>query len=315
MSRASDNTVFARLHQAFPNLSFKQYEPLSKHTYFKIGGPAEVFLAVTDATVLTDVVRFAGKNQIPITLLGGASNVLVLDKGISGLVIHNKTSAIDILDTHVTVDSGVLTNVLVRKAIDAGLGGLEYFMGLPGTVGGAVVNNSHYKHQLFGEYVTQVTVVTPSGEKKTYTHDELQFSYDHSILQTTKDVIISIELDLKHVDKQSLESIALEATRYRAETQPLGLPSSGCMFKNAAIPPEKRDQFGGKESIGAGWLIDHAGLKGMRIGDAQVSEKHANFIVNLGKATAEQVFELSTLVQRRVFEKFGVQLDREVFLL
>lgn len=309
------DSIYDQLKASFPEVSMLLQEPLSKHTYFKVGGPAEVYLEVKTTNELSEIVSFCRKNSIPFTLFGGGSNVLVQDKGLSGVVIKNMTSNIEIMGETVVVDSGVLVNVLVRKTIDQGLGGLEYFMGLPGTVGGAVVNNSHYKKQLFGEHITSIKVVDILGKIKEYKAADLQFSYDYSILQKTHETVLSVTLKLTKADKNELQKIALESTQYRSSTQPIGLPSSGCIFKNVEVPVEMREKFDGKETIGAGYLIDRAGLKGTKVGGAVVSDKHANFIVNTGNATSQDILNLCEMIEKTVKEKFGLVLHREVFVL
>ncbi len=309
------DSIYDQLKASFPEVSILSGEPLSKHTYFKVGGPAEVYLEIKTKELLSNIVSFCRKNSIPFTLFGGGSNVLVQDKGLSGVVIKNMTSDIEIKDETVIVDSGVLVNVLVRKTIDQGLGGLEYFMGLPGTVGGAVVNNSHYKKQLFGDHIETITVVDISGEQKEYIAADLEFSYDYSILQKTHETVLSVTLKLTKADKDELQKIALESTQYRSSTQPIGVPSSGCIFKNVEVPVELRAKFDGKETIGAGYLIDKAGLKGTRVGGAVVSDVHANFIVNTGDATSQDILKLCEIIEKTVKDKFGLVLHREVFVL
>lgn len=308
-------TIIKQLRLAFPKVKFLEEEPLSKHTYFKVGGPAEIFAEISDISIFTQIAQFCRKSNISLTVFGGGSNVLVQDKGIRGLVLYNRTSGIEISGTRVVTQSGVPMNILVRKTIDAGLMGLEYFMGLPGTVGGAVVNNSHYKKQLFGDHIVSVQAVNEKGDIVEYSSKELDFSYDHSSLQKTHDIVLSVTLELTQADRTVLEQTAREATLYRAQTQPIGLPSSGCIFKNVHIPKNIQDKFGGKETIGAGWLIDQAGLKGKRVGDAQVSEKHANFIVNTGSATAQDILSLASVIEQEVLKKFGLSLEREIFVL
>lgn len=308
-------SFFAQLKAAFPQVSFRVKEPLSKHTYFKIGGPAEIYVDLSDLSVLSQVASYCRIHHIPLTVLGGGSNVLVNDKGIKGLTIKNTASQIRIEGTHINVESGANMNLLVRSTIDKGLKGLECFMGLPGSVGGAIINNSHYKTQLFGSSVVSVAVIDANGDKKTYLHDELEFSYDHSLLQKTHDIVLTAELELQEGDREELNTVALEATQYRSATQPLGVPSSGCIFKNVEIPEHLRDQFEGKATIGAGWLIDHAGLKGLQVGDAVVSDKHANFIVNTRNASARDILTLSDMIEKKVFKKYGLKLHREVFVI
>lgn len=312
---SSKTGTFDRIAQAFPSIQLLSEEPLSKHTYFKVGGPAEVYAEVSTLEDFAALAAFCKKERIPLTVFGGGSNVLVQDKGIRGCVIKNMASRILIDGTRVRAESGAVVNQLVRKTIDQGLKGLEYFMGLPGTVGGAIVNNSHYKHQLFGDAVASVDVIDSKGDRRTLKREDVKFAYDYSILQETHDIVLSVTLALEKGDAKELQETARASTRYRSETQPIGLPSSGCMFKNVEVPPKLRGKFGGKESVSAGWLIDQAGLKGMRVGGAVVSDKHANFIINEGNATSEDILELAHIVEQHVADRFGLQLKREVFVL
>ena len=307
------STLLDTLKQAFPHLEFKAEESLAQHTYFKIGGPAEVFLIVKTSNDLADLAEFAGKNQIKFTVLGGASNVLINDQGLRGLVVKNNTSQVlikpgDKPETFILeADSGAITNLVVRKALDNSLDGLQLFLGVPGTIGGAVFNNSHFLKVLIGENILEVECVTRQGEHKTYSKSDMKFAYDYSILHETHDTIIKVRFLLKKGDKTTLEERAKYATTYRATTQPLGIPSSGCMFQNAIMPDGSRES--------AGKLVDMAGLKGLRVGDAVVSDKHANFILNVGKATSEEVDQLVAKVTAAVKDKFGAELKREVFSL
>ena len=296
----------------FPHLSWKSDFPLAPITYFRIGGPADVFVVITESNDLEKVVSACIAHQAPWTILGGGSNVLVSDKGIRGVVIQNKTQGISYKlvnedKTEVEVASGVAVNLVVRDTVDHELAGMDAFLGLPGTIGGAVVNNSHYTQRLIGEFVHEVDVISPTGERKTYTQQEMHFRYDYSILQDTKDLVVRVRLRLSKGKKEELERTLLESVKKRTGSQPIGEPSSGCMFQNIVL------LNGEKES--AGKLIDRAGCKGMRVGDAEVSSVHANFIVNKGKATANDVLQLAEEVQEAVQEKFGLTLHREVFLL
>lgn len=303
---------YAWTQAEFPHLTWKFQEPLAGYTYFRIGGPADAFVVVSEVKDLKAIIQACIRHKTPWTILGGASNVLVSDKGIRGVVIRNQSQGMHFQDLdqetmEVEAASGVPVNVLVRESVNHGLEGLDAFLGLPGTVGGAVVNNSHYTQKLFGDFVWQVDVLTPQGEEKTYRQSELKFSYDYSILQQTKDVVLHVRLRLQKGVREQLEQTLLHAVKHRSESQPLGQPSSGCMFQNVVHPD------GTKES--AGKLIDQAGCKGMRVGGAEVSPIHANFIVNTGNATAQDVLTLAEEVRSAVQEKFGITLQREVFLL
>lgn len=306
------DTLFQSISSAFPDLHFFPHESLIHHTYMRSGGNAEVFVSVKHVNDLENVTIWCIKHNIPLTILGGASNVLVPDNGLHGLVIKNLSSTIQVSHnkeySEVIADSGVPTNLLVRRVIDEELEGLEYFLGVPGSVGGAVYNNSHYMNQLIGEHVTAVEIVErKTGEKKSLSHQQLRFAYDFSIFHETNDIILRVHFILKKGKKSELEQRAKEATIKRATTQPLGIPSSGCMFKNGT--------FADGTVAHAGKLIDMAGLKGFRVGDAMVSDKHANFILNVGRATTQEVLAVAEHVHNVVRQKYGVELDREVFLL
>lgn len=304
--------IVSELSQAFPHLVFTQHVALAPYTYMKVGGIADVFVQVKHAKDLHTLVAYCSLHDIPCTVLGGASNVLISDEGLRGVVIKNQSAEIEITkreDTAlVTVDSGVPTNVLVRKTLNEGLEGLEYFLGVPGTVGGAIYNNSHYMAELIGNYVKTVEVFSRKEcALKTLTAQDMQFAYDFSVLQHTHDIILRVTFELTYGDKEKLEAKAQEITKKRAHTQPLGQPSSGCMFKNYHKPNE--------EVLHAGQLIDQAGLKGYRIGDAMVSDVHANFIINVGKATHKDIVQLASYVQHTIKQKYGIELEKEVFVL
>lgn len=299
---------------------------LAKHTYFKLGGPADYFVEAKTKTELIEAVRYALEHKLPYLVLGGGSNILVGDQGFRGLVIKNRTSEVkikgfaggvekgklDLKEAIVQADSGVTANYLIRYTLDEGLSGLEDMLGLPGTVGGAVYNNSHHLDKLWGDHIVEVEVLDLEGKIKKYTQKECQFAYDYSIFHNTKETILSASFQLKRGDKTKLWEVATAAVKRRSTTQPLGLPSSGCMFKNISLADRMRL---GVPTQSAGYLIDKAGLKGLSVGGAKVSDVHANFIVNDGTAKASDVNELVTLVKSKVKEKFGVDLVEEVILI
>lgn len=299
---------------------------LAKHTYFKLGGPADFFAEAKTKEELVEAVRYAIEQKLPYLILGGGSNVLIGDLGFRGLVIKNRTSSVkikgfaggvdkgkvDLKEAIVEADSGVTANYLIRYTLDEGLAGLEDMLGLPGTVGGAVYNNSHHLDKLWGDHIVEVEVVDLEGKIKKYTQKECQFAYDYSIFHKTKETILSASFQLQRGDKAKLWEVATEAVKRRSSTQPLGLPSSGCMFKNISLADRMRL---GVPTASAGYLIDKAGLKGLSVGGAKVSDVHANFIVNDGTAKASDVNELVALVRSKVKEKFGVDLIEEVILI
>lgn len=300
--------------------------PLSKHTYFKLGGMADQFVEVKTKDELIEAVTYAITSKLPYLVLGGGSNVLVSDEGYRGLVIKNRTSGVklkgfaggvekgklDLKEAIVEAESGVTANYLIRYTLDEGLTGLEDMLGLPGTVGGAVYNNSHHLDKLFGDHIIEVEVLDRAGKIKKYTQAECQFAYDYSIFHKTKEVILSASFQLKRGEKKALWEIATAAVKRRSTTQPLGLPSSGCMFKNISLADKMRL---GIPTQSAGYLIDKAGLKGLSVGGAKVSEVHANFIVNDGTATSADVLALVNNVKSAIKDKFGVSLVEEVITI
>ena len=304
-------------------MNIQKLVPLAKHTYFKLGGVADLFVEVKTKEELVEAVRYAIESKLPHLVLGGGSNVLVSDDGFRGLVIKNKTSAVkikgftgggakgklDLKEAIVEAESGVTANYLIRYTLDEGLAGLEDMLGLPGTVGGAVYNNSHHLDKLFADHIIEVEVIGADGIIKKYTNAECQFAYDYSIFHKTKETILSASFQLKRGDKAALWEVATAAVKRRSSTQPLGLPSSGCMFKNITLADRMRL---GVPTASAGYLIDKAGLKGLRVGGAVVSDVHANFIINDGTATSRDVSSLVEDIKQKIKDKFGVSLVEEV---
>ena len=296
------------------SLRVKRDEPLSRHTTFKIGGPADLFFETWKKEDLIRAVQLCQKLKIPYFILGRGSNILVSDKGFSGLVIKNRTSQIKVLQYSgkvgktrtvlIEADSGVGLNRLVRWTIEEGLKGLEVFLSIPGTVGGAIKINAHFrpeKGEFIGNFVKKGKILSEKGEVKEVEKNYFSFGYDKSILQKKKDILLSVVFELKKVgDKRILWRRAEEAVKYRRLRQPLSFSSAGCIFKN----PEG--------TKGAGFLIDQLGLKGKRIGGAMISPIHANFIVNTGNAKAEDVVKLIEICKRKVKEVFGINLEEEI---
>lgn len=304
----------------------RQDEPLAPYTTFKIGGPADYFINVTTVDELVTAVTEARKLNIPVFILGGGTNLLIADKGIRGLVIKNSTNKIRVvgmkgqlsahLETHkvyVQAESGVVINQLVRFTAQEGLRGLEMHLGLPGSVGGAVYMNSKWTNPpgYVGDVVYQAEILTPDGQRKVVPQKYFQFAYDTSVIQTSRDIVLSVVFAFSRDDKDRLWSIANESISYRRQTQPQGIKSAGCTFRNVPIS-EVMARGLPEKATSAGFLVDHAGLKGLTIGDAQISPVHANFIINLGKATASDVVQLITKARDQVKSQFGVTLQEEI---
>lgn len=329
---------YSILHEKFPEIPWQESVILAPYTYMKIGGPAEVFWQAQKLDQFVTVLQFCLEQDIPVTVLGGASNVLVDDAGVPGLVIINQCSTVHpfeesevsaLIDEQwwgtvsknltghslLIAESGIKTALLVRFSVDQGLSGLEPFLGVPGTLGGAVYNNSHYTNELIGDFVVAVEILDEKGKRVWLDREACEFGYDTSRFHRTQEIILRVIFALQTGDKAQSDVKIREATVKRATTQPLGTANSGCMFRNVELPPEKRGEYDGKSILSAGWLIDQAGLKGTRVGAAVVSDMHANFIVNEGGATADDIRALVQKVQDAVREKFGIELQREVFFI
>ena len=320
MSCISDENL-KQLKQSFPRLKFKTGFLLSKITYFKIGGKAELLVKVEQRSELIDLIKLCRKLDIKFTILGGASNVIVADEGVAGLVIltrHDEMQELTKTDQGmiVQVDSGMVTALLVKKTVQLGLTGLEPFVGVPGRLGGAILNNAHYQQKLISEYVDQVEVLTASGDIIWLTALECEFGYDQSRFQHSQEIILRVKFKLPFGDQEKSQALIKESTLYRIKTQPLNFPSSGCIFKNVvntdrlnSIFPQFKDQ----PLLAAGFLIDQAGLKGAQQGAIQVSDQHAAFMINTGGGTANDVSQLIEQVKTTVKAKYGVELQEEVF--
>lgn len=303
---------------ALPEIKADFAYPLAAMSYFKLGGPAEIYADIFNLDDLQSVMAWVAQSNCPLTILGGASNVIVADEGISGLVIHLSADAIRADGQTMSAQAGAKTSLVVSHSVQQGLTGLEYFLGVPGSLGGAILNNAHYLQDLIGEHVARVQVVNHQGEVYWLSHDECDFGYDHSRFQQSQEIIWDVEFSLDRGTPEHSRQRIKEATEYRAQTQPLGEPSSGCIFQNVPNTPELKErfpQFAERAQVPAGFLIDQAGLKGERVGDVEVSHKHAAFMVNKGRGTARDLKQLISLVKERVLEKFGVHLQEEVFYL
>lgn len=308
----------------------KLVEPLARFTTFKIGGPADLFYEAKTTAELMHAISVAGRLNIPFFILGGGTNLLIADNGFRGLVIKNISAKIFLRGikgtmgkgesssktVFVEADSGVAMNKLVRFTLDEGLSGLEMHLGLPGTVGGAVFMNSKWTNPLgyVGDAVYQAKIITKKNEIKIVPRDYFHFGYDQSILQKTWETVISVVFSLSQGDKNKLWKIANESIYYRKKTQPQGVSSPGCTFRNItkaealSIPTPNN-------TTSAGFLIEHAGLKSIRVGGAQISEDHANFIINFDHAKASDVLQLIEIVKSKVKERFGVLLIEEIVKL
>ncbi len=281
-----------------------QNEPMARHTTFRIGGPADWLVLPVSVDEIIAVLGAAKSAGVTVTVLGRGSNVLVADKGIRGLVLRlgKHMSRLRHEGNVIFAGAGASLGDVSRYASSLNLAGLEFAIGIPGTIGGAVFMNAGAYEGEMRQVVSAVTALCPNGGLARYCGAELDFSYRHSVFADNHCLICEVELELIDGEATAIKAKMDECTLRRNSKQPVELPSAGSVFKR---PP----------GYFAGTLIEQTGLKGLRVGGAQVSEKHAGFIVNIGGATAGDVLALIGEVQRRVYEKFSVRLEPEIRLI
>lgn len=287
--------------------------PLRDYTTFRTGGPADYFVEPRTSDEMVAVVQTARENGVPMFLLGGGSNVLVADTGVRGVVVRPRGGEVRTIDEHhVRADAGMTINGLVRWTITHGLAGLEAWAGTPGTVGGAVYGNAHFGGRLISELIASVRLVTPEAIVCDVPVGEMAFGYDVSRLQRTGEILLSADFVVRPGEPARLRDVARQSLAYRKRTQPLDIPSAGCIFQN---PVPARDVLPPGMPWSAGALVDRAGLKGTSLGGARVSPTHGNFIVNDGRATAADIRQLIERCRMAVRRKFGVELREEIVYL
>jgi UDP-N-acetylmuramate dehydrogenase len=287
--------------------------PLAPLTTFRVGGPADWLIETSTSDEIVAALRLAAAAAVPVTMLGGGSNVLVSDQGVRGLVIRPRGGAVSRVDPRsISADAAVTINGLVRWTINHGCAGLEAWAGTPGTVGGGIYGNAHFSGRLIGDLVVSVRVSSRDGIITDVPHDAMRFGYDRSRLQASGEVLLSAMFRVSIGEPSALRAAARESLAFRKRTQPLDSPSAGCIFRN---PEPGRDSIPDGVPWSAGALVDRAGLKGAAIGGARVSPTHGNFIVNDGSATARDIRELITRCRDAVRERFGVDLREEIVYL
>ncbi len=286
--------------------------PLAALTTFRTGGPADWLVEPTSPEALAGVVAAAREWGVPVTLLGGGSNVLVADEGVRGLVVRPRLMDIELLaDGHVRAEAGVTINGLVRWTIGRGLSGLEAWAGTPGTVGGGTYGNAHFQGRLLSELIASARLLTAEGSWREVPVHDMGFGYDQSRLQWSREILVSVDFIVGRGEPDDLRATARASLAFRKRTQPLHMPSAGCIFQN----PGAEDSVPQGIPRSAGALIDRAGLKGVAMGGARVSPVHANFIVNEGHASAADIRKLIQLCQDEVAARFGVRLREEIVYL
>jgi len=303
----------SRLRAILGTDAVRRNAPLAELTTLKVGGPADWLVDVRRVDDLLAVVHATHDARVRLVILGGGSNVVVADDGVRGVVVRLRLTEV----SHPTPDAvraeaGVTMNGLVRWTISHELAGLEAWAGTPGTVGGAVYGNAHFGGRNLGDLVRRVMLVTPKGQLVAARQDEMEFAYDTSRLRRTGEILLWAEFHATPAPADGLRARARESLAFRKGTQPLAMPSAGCVFQN---PDPSRDRVPDGIPASAGALVDRAGLKGHRIGGASISTTHANFVVNEGHATAGDVKALIETARRAVRDQFGVDLRDEVVFL
>lgn len=292
------------LLKELPSTRVREEEYLRHHTTFKIGGPADLFIEPTTMAELSFALRTIHEFDVPVTIIGCGSNILVKDGGIRGAVVsvRHMTQIMDCNDNVLCIGSGYMLKDASEFAWENGLTGLEFAIGIPGTLGGAVFMNAGAYDGEMSHVVTAVRAVDFQGNIKEYDASHLDFAYRHSIFHDNHEVIGEVIMTLKPGDKAAIKARMDELTEKRESKQPLEFASAGSTFKR---PP----------GYFAGTLIEQTGLKGLSVGDAQVSHKHAGFVINTGSASAKDVLDLIAEVQRRVYDQHGVHLEPEVRMI
>ncbi|HMF97630.1 MAG TPA: UDP-N-acetylmuramate dehydrogenase [Vicinamibacterales bacterium] len=287
--------------------------PLAPSTTFHVGGPAQWLIETRSTDELLRALQIAHDARVPVTLLGGGSNVLVSDRGVSGLVVRPRGGEVTRIDDHrIRADAAVTINGVVRWTINHGVAGLEAWAGTPGTVGGAIYGNAHFSGRSIGDVVDSVRIAARDGSVQDVSAPAMAFGYDRSRLQSSREVLLSAMFRVTSGDPALLRATARASLAFRKRTQPLDSPSAGCIFQN---PEPGRDVVPDGIPWSAGALVDRAGLKGAVVGGARVSPTHGNFIVNDGAATAVEIRQLIDRCRAEVRDRFGVELREEIVYL
>ena len=294
--------VYQELINIVSKENIRQNEPMKKHTTFNIGGMADIYVLANTKEQIQDILKIVKKYDVPLTIVGNGSNLLVKDKGIRGIVLKPNLKGISVCGEKVTVSAGELLVKVVKISAEEELTGLEFACGIPGTIGGAIKMNAGAYGSEMKDIVFKTTYIDMEGNINTISNKEHEFKYRKSIFSRQKAIIIETELGLKFGQKAEIEKKIEENKKSRIEKQPVSMPSAGSTFKRG-------------EGFITAKLIDECGLKGLTIGGAQVSEKHAGFIVNTGNATAADVIDLISLIKNKVKEKFQVDIETEIQII
>ncbi|HRY52571.1 MAG TPA: UDP-N-acetylmuramate dehydrogenase [Candidatus Portnoybacteria bacterium] len=305
------------------SLNFQENINLADYTTFRIGGTARYFVAVKNKEELMEALRFAKNNSLPFFILGGGSNLLVSDSGFNGLAIKMQNESIKMQDDgkkcKIICDAGVLLGKIIIETSRLGYSGAEWGFGIPGTIGGAICGNAGRLGQDISQVVESVTVLDEGLNIKTLSKEECGFGYRSSRFKESKEIILSASLLFIKKEPAEIEAVLNEAKA--AVKQALPFPSAGCVFKNYKVKGESDELLknhpelierirGGK--IGVGYLIDQCGLKGKQVGGAKIWENHANYIINLGGAKAQDVMALIKMAKEAIKNKYGIEMEEEI---
>lgn len=293
------------IEKIIPKENIQKDAPMKKYTSFKIGGSAEVLIKISTIEELKEIIKYTQKNNIQIFILGNGSNLLVSDDGIKGIVLKIEIKKLEIEQTDkikVVVGAGVKLGELAQKLANKEITGLEFASGIPGTIGGAIRMNAGAHGSEMKDVVKNITYIDRNGETHKINNEEAKFEYRNSIFAHKDYIIVETELELNKGNKEEIQAKMQEYANFRKEKQPIEYPSAGSTFKR------------GTDFITAK-LIDECGLKGYQIGGAQVSEKHAGFIINKGNATSKDVEELIKYIKQKVYDKFGKKIETEIEII
>ena len=294
--------VYNKLLTKIPKENIKLNEDMSKHTSIKIGGPADIFIKIKNIEELKYVLRIAKEENIPVTVIGNGTNLLVKDKGIRGIVLQIRIEDVTVNATEIEVGAGTLLSKLSKTACENSLTGLEFASGIPGTVGGAITMNAGAYGGEFKDIVVSTTYIDNNLNIHTIANKEHNFEYRNSIFKDNNFIILNSKLKLKEDIKENIEARMKQNSEKRKKSQPIEYPNAGSIFKreNGFITAE---------------AIDKCGLKGYNIRDAYVSEKHAGFIVNKGEATAKDVIDLIEYIKKIIYEKYKIKIETEIKII
>ncbi|MGN0132371.1 MAG: UDP-N-acetylmuramate dehydrogenase [Lachnospiraceae bacterium] len=296
-----DTALYEFLKLQVPEECVKRDEPMAKHTTFRVGGNADFFVEISSSEELAKIIRYLKQTERSYFILGNGSNLLVGDKGYEGVILHlgSRFDRVEVEGEVITAQAGALLSTVAKTAAKSGLTGLEFASGIPGTIGGAVVMNAGAYDGEMKKVISRVTVMTEDGEILELDNDTMEFGYRTSIIKNRPFIVLEAQMTLTWGDASAIQEKMEDFCSRRRSKQPLEYPSAGSTFKRP-------------EGYFAGKLIMDAGLRGYRIGGAQVSEKHCGFIINVGNATAADISELMDEVAEKVEEQFSVTLEPEI---